>query len=67
MRDLIRAEMQKRERPDPEADPLAIVIGMIDAGAITPVVDSTYPLSEVREAIHHMEAGQALGKIVITV
>lgn len=56
-----------RSFKDPEADPLAIVIGMIDAGAITPVVDSTYPLSEVREAIHHMEAGQALGKIVITV
>ena len=51
----------------PEGDPLAIVAGFIEAGTITPVVDSTYPLSEVREAIRHMEAGDARGKIVITI
>ncbi len=56
-----------RSFKDPEADPLAIVIGMIDAGAIRPVVDSTFPLSEVVEAIRHMETGSARGKIVITV
>lgn len=55
-----------RSFKDPEGDPLAIVIGFIDSGAITPVVDRTYPLPEVREAISYMETGQAHGKIVIT-
>jgi len=52
---------------DPEDDPLAVVTGFIEAGRITPVVDSTYPLSAVPEAIRHMESGHARGKIVITV
>ena len=55
-----------RSFKDPEGDPLAIVTGMIETGAITPVVDSTYPLSEVSAAIRHMEAGNVRGKIVIT-
>ena len=56
-----------RSFKDPEKDPLAAVTAFIDAGMITPVVDSTYPLREVREAIRYMETGQARGKIVITV
>ena len=56
-----------RSFKDPEADPLAVVTAFIEAGRITPVVDSTYPLSEVREAIRYMETGRARGKIVITV
>ena len=39
----------------------------IEAGKITPVIDATYPLSEVPEAIRHLEEGHARGKIVITV
>ena len=34
---------------------------------ITPVVDRTYPLSEVPEAIRYLEDGKTQGKIVITV
>ena len=56
-----------RSFKDPEKDPLAAVTAFIEAGMITPVVDSTYPLREVREAIRYMETGQARGKIVITV
>ncbi len=56
-----------RSFKDPEGDPLAVVSGFIDAGKITPVVDSTFPLSDVREAIRYMESGTARGKIVITV
>ncbi len=52
---------------DPDKDPLATVARFIEAGTITPVVDRTYPLGEIREAIHRMESGQALGKIVMTV
>ena len=40
---------------------------LIEAGKITPVIDSTYPLSETREAMAHLNEGHAQGKVVITV
>jgi NADPH:quinone reductase-like Zn-dependent oxidoreductase len=39
---------------------------LLEAGEITPVIDRTYPLSEVREAIRYLEEGSARGKVVIT-
>jgi NADPH:quinone reductase-like Zn-dependent oxidoreductase len=40
---------------------------LIEAGKVTPVIDRTYPLSEVPEAIRYLEEGHARGKVVITV
>jgi NADPH:quinone reductase-like Zn-dependent oxidoreductase len=40
---------------------------LIEAGKVTPVIDSTYPLREVPEAIRYLKAGHARGKVVITV
>ena len=40
---------------------------LIEAGKVTPVIDRTYPLSEVPEAIRYLEQGHAQGKVVITV
>ena len=40
---------------------------LIEAGKITPVIDRTYPLSEVSAAIRYMRDGRARGKLVITV
>ena len=40
---------------------------LIEAGRVTPVIDRSYPLSEVPEAIRHLEQGRARGKVVITV
>jgi NADPH:quinone reductase-like Zn-dependent oxidoreductase len=39
----------------------------IEAGHLTPVVGKTYPLPDVPQAIRHLEAGRAQGKIAITV
>jgi NADPH:quinone reductase-like Zn-dependent oxidoreductase len=39
---------------------------LIESGAVTPVIDRTYPLGEVPEAIRHLSAGNARGKVVIT-
>jgi len=36
------------------------------AGQITPVVERSYPLEQVPEAMRHLEAGKARGKLVIT-
>jgi NADPH:quinone reductase-like Zn-dependent oxidoreductase len=40
---------------------------LIEAGKITPVIDRTYPLSAIPEAIRYMREGRARGKLVITV
>jgi NADPH:quinone reductase-like Zn-dependent oxidoreductase len=40
---------------------------LIEAGKVTPVVDRSYPLGEVPEAIRYMREGHARGKVVITV
>jgi NADPH:quinone reductase-like Zn-dependent oxidoreductase len=39
----------------------------LDSGQLTPVVDRTYTLSEVPDAMRHLEAGLARGKIAIAV
>lgn len=39
----------------------------LESGQVIPVVDRTYPLAEVPDAMSHLEAGLARGKIAITV
>jgi NADPH:quinone reductase-like Zn-dependent oxidoreductase len=46
---------------------LVVLKELIEAGKVTPVIDKTYPLNEVPEAIRHLEEGHARGKVVITV
>lgn len=46
---------------------LVVLKELIEAGKVTPVIDSCYTLSEVPEAVRHLEEGHARGKIVITV
>jgi NADPH:quinone reductase-like Zn-dependent oxidoreductase len=40
---------------------------LIEAGKVTPSVDRTYPLDRVPEAMRHLEAGEARGKVAIAV
>ncbi|MCI0835186.1 MAG: zinc-binding dehydrogenase, partial [Chloroflexi bacterium] len=46
---------------------LLFVKGLLESSKITPVIDRTYPLSEVPEALRHLQSGRAQGKIVIVV
>ena len=41
--------------------------GLVEAGRVKPVVDRTFPLGEVAEAIRYLRDGHARGKVVITV
>lgn len=47
-------------------DRLVVLKQLIEDGKITPVIDRTFPLSEVPQAIRYLEGGQAQGKVVIT-
>jgi len=47
-------------------DTIAVLRELLEAGKITPVIDSTYPLGEAREALRHMIEDELLGKVIIT-
>jgi NADPH:quinone reductase-like Zn-dependent oxidoreductase len=51
----------------PRQEDLQTLRELIEAGKLTPVIDRTYPLAEVPEAIRQLEAGHTRGKLVITV
>jgi NADPH:quinone reductase-like Zn-dependent oxidoreductase len=46
---------------------LQLMRELIESGKVSPVIDRTYSLGEVPEAIRYLEAGHAKGKVVITV
>jgi NADPH:quinone reductase-like Zn-dependent oxidoreductase len=46
-------------------DMYAQMAAFIDAHRLKPVVDSSYPVSSVRGALHHLDAGRHLGKIIL--
>ncbi len=47
-------------------DTMAVLREFLEAGKITPIVDSTYPLSEVSEAFRHLIEDEPQGKVIIT-
>lgn len=50
---------------DESADNLAALPDLLASGAITPAIDRTFPLAETPDAIRHLEAGRAAGKVVV--
>jgi NADPH:quinone reductase-like Zn-dependent oxidoreductase len=47
-------------------DDLIVLREFLEAGKVTPVIDRSYRLSDVPEAIRYLEEGHARGKVVIT-
>ena len=41
--------------------------GLIESGAVTPVVDRAYPLDRAAEAMRHLAEGHPRGKVVLTI
>ena len=52
-----------RVRPDD----LRFLARLIEAGKVTPVIDRTYSLGEVPDALRYLEQGHVRGKVVVTV
>jgi NADPH:quinone reductase-like Zn-dependent oxidoreductase len=51
----------------PSTENLAVLRELAESGKVAPVIDRTYPLSEVPEAIRYLEVEHARAKVVITV
>ena len=52
-------------KPNKKED-LVFIKELIESGKLVPIIDKTYPLSEVAEAFRHFEEEHPQGKIVIT-
>lgn len=50
----------------PNKEDLQFLKQLIESGKVMPVIDRTYPLTEVPEAISYLEEGHAKGKVMIT-
>jgi NADPH:quinone reductase-like Zn-dependent oxidoreductase len=57
----LRWQMPKERLADIQA-----VAELAGAGTVTPAIERTYALSDAPEAMRHLEAGRARGKLVIT-
>jgi NADPH:quinone reductase-like Zn-dependent oxidoreductase len=55
---MLMAELNKKD--------LTTLGDLMQAGKIKPVIDRTYPLSQIAEAIRYLEQGHARGKVIIT-
>ena len=51
----------------PNTDDLVTVEGLFESGAVTPVIDSRYPLSALAEAFRRFGDGQVVGKVVVQI
>lgn len=52
---------------NPRHQELSFLKSLIEAGQVSPVIDTTYPLSETPDALRHLQDRHAQGKIVIVV
>ena len=67
---LLRPFVGQRLRPlstRPNQADLRTIGELVEAGALRPVLDRTYPLAEVPDAIRYLRLGRARGKIVVAV
>ena len=58
-----RMVLLQPERRDTDLDALT---ELIDVGAVTPVVDRTFPMVDTREAIEYLAGRHASGKVIVT-
>src|SRR5438034_1114094 len=52
---------------DPSQKDLTVLADMMETGKLKPVIDRTYKLDQVPEAIRYLEEGHARGKVIIAV
>jgi uncharacterized membrane protein YdcZ (DUF606 family) len=46
---------------------LAEFADLMQSGKVKPVIDRTYPLNQISDALRYLEAGHARGKVILTV
>jgi NADPH:quinone reductase-like Zn-dependent oxidoreductase len=57
----------RRYLSNPSRTDLEVLKALVEAKQLRPVIDTSFPLAETPAALHHIEAGHARGKVVVTV
>jgi NADPH:quinone reductase-like Zn-dependent oxidoreductase len=52
---------------DAKQSDLNVLADLMQSGKVKPVIDRTYPLNQIADAVRYLEEGHARGKVVITV
>jgi NADPH:quinone reductase-like Zn-dependent oxidoreductase len=65
-RSLVSRNLPTPRRTPSKSESMARLCGLVEAGQLTVVVAATYPLERVVDALHHLEQGTAVGRIVLT-
>jgi len=52
---------------DPKQNDLVVLADLMQSGKVKPVIDRTYTLEQLPDAVRYVEEGHARGKVVITV
>jgi NADPH:quinone reductase-like Zn-dependent oxidoreductase len=65
LKPFINQEM-KMMMSEVKKEDLTFLADLMQSGKVTPVIDKTYPFSEIREAIRYVETGRARGKVIVT-
>jgi NADPH:quinone reductase-like Zn-dependent oxidoreductase len=50
----------------PNQRDLALLADLVERGQVAPVLDQTFALGEVADAIRHVEGGHTRGKTIVT-
>ena len=51
----------------PSGEELEAIGALVEQGVIKPVIDRTFPLASAAEAMAYVEAGHAVGKVVVRI
>ena len=70
MRKVTRLARERRARFEylfmrPDGEQLAQIAALLERGVIRPVLDRTFPFARTKEAMAYVEAGRAVGKVVV--
>jgi alcohol dehydrogenase len=52
---------------EPSGEQLREIAGLVDRGAINPVIDREFAFAQLPDALTYLEAGRARGKVVLRV
>ena len=52
---------------EPNGEQLREIAGLVDGGAIKPVIDREFAFEQLPDALAYLEAGRARGKVVLRV
>jgi NADPH:quinone reductase-like Zn-dependent oxidoreductase len=62
---LLRSKRVQFPIPSDDQEMIGYLGGLLESGALKPVIDRTYPLDEILDAYRYVETGHKVGNVVV--